>query len=307
MANHKTLQVPTVVCYRNGRFSSWGFETRQEDQSDPEVDFAEWFKVYLDRKEYRDAADDSWPRSYEDVRRAYRDFLRQLYICIREEISSSVLRGVSWQDANVEFIFSVPTTWTAVAITKIFEALLHEAGFGSEGKSHKVVIGLTEAEAAAIHTFVTEKETYRHGQIILVVDAGGGTTDLALLRAEKLANGQTVLKALDNVHGLELGSVEIDIAFEVLAEERLKRCALDLGLSEQACEKAARRMGRESFRPHKENFGSDMSDRQTTKRIDIPGVSDSMSIPHAGIRNGGLMITKSVFVYEHRILLTRPK
>lgn len=293
--------MPTVVYYRNGRFSSWGFETRQDDFSERDLDVAEWFKVYLDhkeykehldRKQYKDAADDSWPRSYEDVKRAYRDFLRQLYTCIREEIQSAVLRGTSWPDADIEFIFSVPTTWTAIAVTKTFEGLLHEAGYGSEGKNHKVVIGLTEAEAAAVHTFATEKETYSDGQIILVVDAGGGTTDLALLRAEKQSNGDIGLKALDNVHGLELGSVEIDMAFEELAEDRLKRCAFDLGLSEQGCEKAAQRMARDSFRPHKENFGSDMSDRQTTKRIDIPGVSDSISIPHAGIRNGGLMVSK---------------
>lgn len=280
------------MCYRNGRFSSWGFETRLEDTSDPELDIGEWFKVYLDRKEYRDAMDDSWPRSYEDVKRAYRDFLRQLYGCIKQELQSAVLRGVSWRNASVEFIFSVPTTWTAMAVTNTFEKLIHESGFGSEGTNHKVVIGLTEAEAAAIHTFATEKETYSDGQIVLVVDAGGGTTDLALLKAQKQPNGKLALKAIDNVRGLELGSVEIDLAFENMALERLERSAPELGLSAQKCEKVVRTMARQNFRPHKENFGSDMSDRQSMKRIDIPGVSDSVSIPHAGIRSGGLMITK---------------
>lgn len=280
------------MCYRNGRFSSWGFETRLEDTSDPELDIGEWFKVYLDRKEYRDAMDDSWPRSYEDVKRAYRDFLRQLYGCIKQELQSAVLRGVSWRNASVEFIFSVPTTWTAMAVTNTFEKLIHESGFGSEGTNHKVVIGLTEAEAAAIHTFATEKETYSDGQIVLVVDAGGGTTDLALLKAQKQPNGKLALKAIDNVRGLELGSVEIDLAFENMALERLERSAPELGLSTQKCEKVVRTMARQNFRPHKENFGSDMSDRQSMKRIDIPGVSDSVSIPHAGIRSGGLMITK---------------
>ena len=280
------------MCYRSGRFSSWGFETRLEDTSDPELDTGEWFKVYLDRKDYRDATDDSWPRSYEDVKRAYRDFLRQLYGCIKQEIQSAVLRGVSWQDAPIEFIFSVPTTWTAMAVTHTFQALIHEAGFGTEGVNHKVVIGLTEAEAAAIHTFATEKETYTDGQIVLVVDAGGGTTDLALLRAQRQPNGQLALKAIDNVRGLELGSVEIDLAFENLALERLEQSAVELGLSPQKCEKVVRTMARQNFRPHKENFGSEMSDRQSLKRIDIPGVSDSVSLPHAGIRSGGLMITK---------------
>ena len=281
-----------MVCYRKGRFSSWGFETRLEDTSDPLLDTGEWFKVYLDRKEYQDAADDSWPRSYEDVKRAYRDFLRQLYGCIKQELQSAVLRGVSWHDAAVEFIFSVPTTWTAMAVTNTFESIIHESGFGSEGDNHKIVIGLTEAEAAAIHTFATEKETYTDGQIVLVVDAGGGTTDLALLKAQKEKNGSLALKAIDNVRGLELGSVEIDLSFENVALQRLEQCTPELGLTPQECEKVVRKMARQNFRPHKENFGSEMSDRQSTKRIDIPGVSDNVNVARAGIRNGGLMITK---------------
>ncbi|KAK5102233.1 hypothetical protein LTR70_004536 [Exophiala xenobiotica] len=76
-----------------------------------------------------------------------------------------------------------------------------------------------------------------------------------------------------------------------MALERLERSAPELGLSKQKCEKVVRTMARQNYRPHKENFGSDMSDRQSTKRIDIPGVSDSVSIPHVGIRSGGLMFT----------------
>lgn len=91
---------------------------------------------------------------------------------------------------------------------------------------------------------------------------------------------------------MELGSVEIDVAFEDVAEQRLKAVAQELNLSTYACERAARRMARDSFKPHKENFGSDMSDRQIRKKIDIPGVSDDVTIDHAGIRGGGLMITK---------------
>lgn len=68
--------------------------------------------------------------------------------------------------------------------------------------------------------------------------------------------------------------------------------AQELNLSEYSCEKAARRMARDSFKPHKENFGSEMSDRQMRKKIDIPGVPDHVTIEYAGIRGGGLIITK---------------
>ena len=61
------------------------------------VDLAEWFKVYLDRRQWqnRDTDDSSWPRSYNDVKRAYRDFLEQLYACIKQELMSAAERSRS--------------------------------------------------------------------------------------------------------------------------------------------------------------------------------------------------------------------
>jgi hypothetical protein len=55
-----------------------------------------------------------------------------------------------WEDANIEFIFSVPTTWKLPTIER-FRSTIGRAGFGSS-PSHKIEIGLTEAEAAAVHT-----------------------------------------------------------------------------------------------------------------------------------------------------------
>jgi hypothetical protein len=56
-----------------------------------------------------------------------------------------------WENANIEFVFSVPTTWKPVPTVERFRSVVKRAGFGAY-PNHKVDIGLTEAEAAAVHT-----------------------------------------------------------------------------------------------------------------------------------------------------------
>jgi hypothetical protein len=55
-----------------------------------------------------------------------------------------------WEDANVEFIFSVPTAWKPQTVER-FRSTFERAGFGRH-QNHRADIGLTEAEAAAVHT-----------------------------------------------------------------------------------------------------------------------------------------------------------
>lgn len=73
----------------------------------------------------------------------------------------------SWGNARIEFSFTVPTTWEAVGITKDFEKLIREAGFGKGGPKHTVAVGLTEAEAAAVHTFKRQSSSYNVSNIIM--------------------------------------------------------------------------------------------------------------------------------------------
>lgn len=78
----------------------------------------------------------------------YCDYFQLLYrsieACLRGEVASR------WEDAKIGFIFSVPTTWKPPTVER-FRSITERAGFGS-ASDHKVVIGLTEAEAAAVHT-----------------------------------------------------------------------------------------------------------------------------------------------------------
>ena len=98
-------------------------------------------------------------------------------------------------ESKVDFVFSVPTTRKSQHVFDTYRQCIQDAGFGKKGKRHKFYIGLTEAEAAAIHTFSSQALKFKVSQssfcrsplstnsekrqtrdIILVCDVGGGTT-----------------------------------------------------------------------------------------------------------------------------------
>jgi len=147
-------KVPTTLLYRHGNIqpSCWGFECDPDARPD-DSDFVEWFKLFLDEtqfKKHQSQAPDVPPHSIDEVIKWYEDYLSKLYDHIEEELKCH-LHNVSWESATVEFVFSLPTTWTSKDTIKRFKELIQAAGYRKFEK-HKVEIGLTEAEAAAVHT-----------------------------------------------------------------------------------------------------------------------------------------------------------
>lgn len=147
-------KVPTVVVYpeHQANPSSWGFlsETPSEQVADNK-NYIDWFKTFLDperlRKEQAENPTEA-ARSIKDVEKWYSDYLRLLYRHIEFKLSSE-LSNTTWNNANIEFIFSVPTTWNT-GVVENFRSIVSQAGFGV-GTNHTLSIGLTEAEAAAVH------------------------------------------------------------------------------------------------------------------------------------------------------------
>ncbi len=134
---------------------SWGFlsETAAEQNAE-DKDYIEWFKTFLDpirlhKKQVEDSTDA--PKSIDDVEKWYEDYLRLLYRHIEFKLSPE-LSGIAWQDARIEFLFSVPTTWKPEIVENL-RSIAQRAGFGC-GNKHLMSIGLTEAEAAAVHTSI---------------------------------------------------------------------------------------------------------------------------------------------------------
>jgi hypothetical protein len=88
-----------------------------------------------------------------DVERWYEDYVRKLYEHI-ERILSRELIGTSWKDATIEYVFSVPTSWSGPTVEN-FKRIVKSAGFEHASRPrHSIIIGLTEPEAVAVHTSV---------------------------------------------------------------------------------------------------------------------------------------------------------
>lgn len=224
-------KVPTVLVYphEHDRPSSWGFRSIQNkaEQNPLHGNVREWFKTSLDpaniatmRK--RDPTDTT---AHEDVRHWYRDFFTLLYEHVEQKLSQE-LPNFEWSAANIEFLFSMPTTWNH-QIVEMFREIVGQAGFGGPANAqHTVTMSLTEAEAAAVHVSTEAAGVFQEGDILVVCDAGGGTTDLSALEVTHTMVDALSLKQLrqiDVVGGDNIGSVAIDIDFERKVRARLDR------------------------------------------------------------------------------------
>lgn len=217
--------MPTILVYPDHRPnpSSWGFlsETVSE-QNAPDKDYKDWFKTFLDpvRLKQKQAEDPRYsPSSIYEVERWYEDYHRLLYKHIEFKLSSE-LSGAPWHSAYIEFIFSVPTTWGPPVVER-YRSIVERSGF-AQCRNHTLSIGLTEAEAAAVHTSLEASGIFKEQDILLVCDAGGGTTDLSVLGVSDTRTGALTLQQLDVVFGATIGSAAIDYDFESYARSQLE-------------------------------------------------------------------------------------
>jgi hypothetical protein len=283
-------KVPTVVVYPAGNRepSSWGFlsETIAETTAD-DKEYKEWFKTCLDPEKLRlkqQEDPDGAPGSLQEVERWYGDYLRKMYEYLSFKLGGE-LSGVRWEDARVEFIFSVPTTWAPVPTVENFKRIVKDAGFGSR-PGHSLTIGLTEAEAAAVHVSIEAPGIFRENDVLLVCDAGGGTTDLSVLRVTNTVNQAINLQQLDVVFGETIGSAAIDYEFEQLVTQRLALAHTTNPLPIDPGDAAWEMMKSRDFQAVKCEYGA--PDDTPLFSIGIPRVPQSYnnSDPEVRIRNG---------------------
>ena len=182
----------------NGRdVISWGFLV------DLDANYAgtfDAFKLNLDPA-YTDQFED--PISADQARIYFRDYLRCLRNYIEQTLEQSIPR---FRDKYIEYTFSTPTTWTNPGMIDSIERALKEAGF-ADGYNRRIRMGLTEAEAAAVHA---SKNNHRQGDVIMVVDAGGGTTDINVLKVRDTKRKHMGLEQLEPVEGNAIGSALVD-------------------------------------------------------------------------------------------------
>ncbi|KAH7115505.1 hypothetical protein B0J13DRAFT_514682 [Dactylonectria estremocensis] len=278
-------KVPTALVYNaDGSLLSWGFICADDDTTVPGRIRREFFKIFLDEDILTAAQQQglsNTPRDTAEAQRLLTDYLQQIYAHVKEtiEMQIGIRHTGGWRDVAVSFLFSVPTTWTNIAIINTFKGIVRDAGFGIEGPRHTAHVDLTEAEAAAVATLKTSAIKFNVGSMFLTVDAGGGTTDLALMRVTSNHTAFPQMSQVSAVRGIGTGSSLIDRAFARLVAQRL--AAYPDAQERLPAEFAARIARNHHFKTVKHKFGEKVY-MQKVFKIQLEGVSYDFS--HLGIR-----------------------
>jgi len=270
-------KVKTAVCYdlSSGDLATWGFQCDPNDES---LEFNELFKLYLDPM-YQD--NDETAPTLAEAQKWFCDYLRSLYKYIVKHLDETTKH---FWDNNVEFVFSIPTTWKHPATQAKMEALIKSAGF-ENSTNHRASITLTEAEAAAV---CASKQQMHRDEVFLVCDAGGGTTDLNVLKVTFAARQQTQLEPLSSNEGRAIGSTLIDHKVRKKLEDRLRLVQSHLS---GEVEEVVHKMMQDRYERFKCNLGGEgMNVRKLP--LPIPDFPPGRDYPHAGIEDSKLILMR---------------
>ncbi len=229
------------------------------------------------------------PGSALGAQRLVSDYLRQIYSHVKSAVELHTGIGtMGWKNLIVEFVFSAPTTWRSQETINVFKSAIRDAGFGTEGQHHTASVELTESEAAAVGTIKSATVAFEADDIFLSVDAGGGTTDFALMQVMEAREPFPSLRQINQVDGIGIGSTLIDHAFVSLVNGRLKQYP---ELLQQLPPDCAQRLVRsERFKTMKHKFG-ERAYESSTYKLPLEGVPFNFNHPAAGIELGRLILT----------------
>ncbi|KAI0905716.1 hypothetical protein F4823DRAFT_627632 [Ustulina deusta] len=212
--------------------------------------------------------------------------------CLYNHISGHLQKHESWKDKTVEFVFSLPATFRTQDVSNGLMEQIKKAGFERGGRKHYVLWGLSEPQASAVYTAKEVNVSFKKGDIILVCDAGGGTTDLALL--EQQGDERIVaLRELSVIQGNDIGSTNIDRAFWKLVRQRLEMVTR----RKLAMNAATTMMHSDEFQTWKHEFGKHKEAEFGVARVTVPislgqtesstvGISDGkMNFSYADLRS----------------------
>ncbi|KAF4632159.1 hypothetical protein G7Y89_g5966 [Cudoniella acicularis] len=219
-------KVPTRLTYkaRDQRVRSWGFLCPERGKLGEGEAVSAFFKFFLDKTqldELNKGKPEEDQEDMENVRKWFTDFLSKLREHIIDQLSSTW--EVDLGTAKIEYIFSLPTSWeTNGELINDFGSIIQNAGYG-QGENCSTSTGLTEAVASAVFTAKSVGHKFEVGELVLVCDAGGGTTDICVLRVTEFDNEIVVLETVISPLSIYVGSVEIDKAFETAFDAKLKQ------------------------------------------------------------------------------------
>ncbi|KAF3807095.1 hypothetical protein GCG54_00007351 [Colletotrichum gloeosporioides] len=284
-------KVPTVLTYNaDGSLSKWGFMCADEEENKLRREF---FKIFIDEdtlEAWQQRGLPNAPRNVAEAEKLVTDFLKEVYAHVKESIETQVGRQHTggWTDMAVTFLFSVPTTWTKMETINAFKRIIHDAGFGAEGSRHFAQVDLTEAEAAAVATLKTSAVNFHMGSLFLTVDAGGGTTDLAVMQITSTDPQYPQMSQISEVKGVGIGASLIDVAFIHLVNQRLSAFP---DVQRFLPRDFAFRMSRSHhFKTVKHKFG-ERAYMQPVFKMQLEGVSHDFNHPGLRIVDGRMLFT----------------
>ncbi|TAQ90476.1 hypothetical protein B7494_g1204 [Chlorociboria aeruginascens] len=304
--NSVETKVPTKLAYPldGGSEPRWGFLCDSDDESHEVAVVREHFKIYLDQDSLtaaRTRGVRDIPETVDEAIKLTQDYLRQIYQHVKFSLES--MTG-SWKERKVEFVFSLPTTWSNLDTTNKFKEAIKKAGFTADNpEKHSAQLELTEAEAAAVYVATNPQVPLSKGAIILICDAGGGTTDLGLIEVTSPDHLAPLLKQVAAVRGVGIGSTMIDRGFELLVQRRLDSfpysphpLSLSIGIGPEyhhLPEDFAHKLARgSSFLSIKHNFGTRAATQMVYKLpLDRLGLGIPPDYEHRGLKiEGGKML-----------------
>ncbi|KAJ4327519.1 hypothetical protein N0V84_002047 [Fusarium piperis] len=227
-------------------------------------------------------------------------YLSQVYTHISTKIPELIradadfslrLRLKTWDSLTIDFIFSTPLTWEA-PVAHCFKDIISKAGFG-EQKLHKVTLGLTEPEAAAVLTCQPKTVGRVHkDDVFLLINAGGEATDLAFVKAIANTAGPLTLAEVNPVSGVGVGFTRIDNQFMKLIDDRIKKHPK--ARSELPRNFAFKASQSDDFQCMKRMLGPKIRDWADDDEfvIRVPGLEKSYRNQGLGIQGGNLSITR---------------
>ncbi|ENH65253.1 hypothetical protein FOC1_g10005783, partial [Fusarium oxysporum f. sp. cubense race 1] len=203
----KDPKTPTRVFYnvhdQPPKLVGWGTEV--PDDSVEHLKLHEGFKVDLGEVDGDNG----------QVKSLYRDFLTSLYGELStKRFTPALLGGKNFEEAEVLFHFSVPAIW-GPAVVRDFTQLVRDSGFERVGL-HSVRVTMMEPQAVAAYEICVPNLDYqlKNGENVLIVDAGGGTTDFCLLKMDDTYEKPPQAMELAPPTACAIGSSYIDRGFE---------------------------------------------------------------------------------------------
>lgn len=124
----------------------------------------------------------------------------------------------------------------------------------------------------------------------MICDAGGGTTDVNVLKVESAMKGSFELKPLSWTEGAAIGSTLIDHKIRKLVIDLLNNIQDHLSESPNVL---ATKMMQDRFETFKCSFGSPGLDVPKLL-LPIPGIAAGLNLPHARIEDSKMVLTRYI-------------